>query len=140
MTASKDGFVPTGPLEIETRAGEVTVVDVTLRSLPGEQEGLRSIPRASGGPLPPFPEESGLGPYRQFPVLTPPGPPAPPPVPMAEESKVFTPVPNRWQYDFPKYRRYPGDGEMQYVEGHWYDPFNRNKAKGDYPISATTRF
>ena len=24
--------------------------------------------------------------------------------------------------------------DVPYVKGHWYDPFNRNRLKGDYPI------
>ena len=34
----------------------------------------------------------------------------------------------------PDYRRYPDDVRSPYVLGHWYDPFNRNKYKGDYPV------
>ncbi len=139
-TVSREGFVAMDPLDIELKVGGATVVDVTLRAIAPEENGLRLIPRYFGGALPPFPEEADLGPYREFPTLTPLGPAPPPPVPMAEESKVFTPVPNRWQYEFPKYRRYSGNGDIQYVEGHWYDPFNRNKAKGDYPIFGNNTF
>jgi len=134
ITVSKEGFLTGDPLDITLTTGGITVVEITLRAVPPDENGLRSIPRAFGDPLPPLPEEADLGPYRELPAMTPAGPPPPPPVPMAEESKVFTPVPNRWQYEFPKYRRYSGNGDIPYVDGHWYDPFNRNKAKGDYPV------
>jgi hypothetical protein len=35
----------------------------------------------------------------------------------------------------PGYNRYAGNGgEYPFVSGHWWDPFNRNKLKGDYPV------
>jgi len=56
---------------------------------------------------------------------------------------VFTPLPDRWKFDWPDYQRYgPADknAEAPYVKGHWYDPFNRNKLKGDYPIFGQRTF
>ena len=48
------------------------------------------------------------------------------------------PRPDRWKLEYPEWDRYPSrGGEYPYVFGHWYDPFNRNKVKGDYPLSAT---
>ena len=38
------------------------------------------------------------------------------------------------------HRRYPASGEYNYTSGHWYDPFNRNKLKGDYPIFGQQTF
>ena len=34
----------------------------------------------------------------------------------------------------PEWRRYEGQSDVPYVPGHWYDPFNRNRLKGDAPI------
>ena len=34
----------------------------------------------------------------------------------------------------PEWHRYETQPDAPYVKGHWYDPFNRNKLKGDYPI------
>jgi len=47
---------------------------------------------------------------------------------------VYNKVPDRWQLQQPEYRRYPPQGEYLYVKPRWYDPFNRNKFKGDEPI------
>jgi hypothetical protein len=47
---------------------------------------------------------------------------------------VYNPVPNRWDLQQPEYRRYPQPGEYIYTKSHWYDPFNRNRFKGDEPI------
>src|SRR5256884_13943 len=43
-------------------------------------------------------------------------------------------VPNRWALQQPDYRRYSEKGEYVYVKPRWYDPFNRNRFKGDEPI------
>jgi hypothetical protein len=47
---------------------------------------------------------------------------------------VYNAVPDRWALDQPGYRRYPQTGEYIYTRSHWYDPFNRNRFKGDEPI------
>jgi hypothetical protein len=50
------------------------------------------------------------------------------------------PMPNRWKYDWPAYRRYGPPGEYPYVTGRFLDPFNRNKLKGDEPIIGQRTF
>jgi hypothetical protein len=47
---------------------------------------------------------------------------------------VYNTVPNRWALEQPDYRRYAQKGEYIYSKAHWYDPFNRNRFKGDEPI------
>jgi hypothetical protein len=47
---------------------------------------------------------------------------------------VYNTVPNRWALEQPDYRRYSRRGEYMYTKSHWYDPFNRNRFKGDEPI------
>lgn len=47
---------------------------------------------------------------------------------------VFNTLPNRWALKQPEYRRYLPRGEYIYTKPHWYDPFNRNRLKGDEPI------
>src|ERR1700730_3012323 len=47
---------------------------------------------------------------------------------------VYNAVPNRWALSQPDYRRYPQGGEYIYTRSHWFDPFNRNRYKGDEPI------
>jgi len=49
-------------------------------------------------------------------------------------SDIFNAVPNRWALEQPDYRRYRPSGEYIYTKPHWYDPFNRNRFKGDEPI------
>jgi len=47
---------------------------------------------------------------------------------------IYNAVPNRWALNQPDYRRYSQKGEYLYTKAHWYDPFNRNRFKGDEPI------
>jgi hypothetical protein len=47
---------------------------------------------------------------------------------------IYNTVPNRWALEQPDYRRYSQKGEYIYNKPHWYDPFNRNRFKGDEPI------
>jgi hypothetical protein len=55
-----------------------------------------------------------------------------------QESSHFVPVEDRWRLGFPAWDRYdkghPPLDDYPYVEGHWWDPFNLNVLKGDYPI------
>jgi hypothetical protein len=77
----------------------------------------RSLPDAAGG---------------ETPIEASPVEPLPP------ADRVFTPMPNRWKYDWPEYRRYGPPGEFPYVTRHFLDPFNRNRLKGDEPIFGQT--
>jgi hypothetical protein len=56
----------------------------------------------------------------------------------AQEDPHFVPVEDRWRIGFPSWDRYgsghPCQDEYPYVEGHWWDPYNQNVLKGDYPI------
>ena len=47
---------------------------------------------------------------------------------------VYNTVANRWALEQPDYRRYSQKGEYIYTKPRWYDPFNRNRLKGDQPI------
>lgn len=58
----------------------------------------------------------------------------------------FLPTEDRWRIGFPEFdrygRRHPADrytmgamsGDYPYTRGGWYDPYNQNVLKGDYPI------
>jgi len=55
-----------------------------------------------------------------------------------QENSHFVPVPDRWRTGYPRVDRYglsyPYTVDYIGVEGHWWDPFNQNVLKGDYPI------
>src|SRR6266436_5005083 len=47
---------------------------------------------------------------------------------------VYNTIPNRWALGQPDYRRYSQKGEYIYTKPSRFDPFNRNRFKGDEPI------
>ena len=55
-----------------------------------------------------------------------------------QENSHFVPVEDRWRVGFPEWDRYgkghPPEDDYPYVEGHWWDPYNQNVLKGDYPL------
>ncbi|MEK6674577.1 MAG: hypothetical protein AABZ47_02860 [Planctomycetota bacterium] len=65
---------------------------------------------------------------------------------------AFVPIEDRWRIGFPPYDRLGRrrrldavtmsavSGNYQYVKGHWYDPYNQNVLKGDYPIIGQNTF
>lgn len=54
---------------------------------------------------------------------------------------VFLETPNRWNVAMPEWNRYGRSGEYPYVRpSHWWDPFNRNRLKGDTPIVGQQTF
>src|SRR5438874_2350312 len=54
--------------------------------------------------------------------------------------QLFLARPDRWRVNMPSWDRYGRKGDYPYVMGHWWDPFNRNKFKGDYPIFGQQTF
>jgi len=143
--ATLAGFETYNVPAFEMAAGEVHVLEFAMKSSGPSREGIREVPHQPGlGPVPPAPpaEAEPNSPYRTLPQEPPPqttGEPRPlAPLPPREE--VFNAIPNRWNYPFPTdYHRYQ-NFEVPYVKGHWWDPFNRNKLKGDYPILGNRTF
>ncbi|MDA1165316.1 MAG: hypothetical protein O3B13_19630, partial [Planctomycetota bacterium] len=61
-----------------------------------------------------------------------------------QEDSHFVPVPDRWRTGYPRVDRYglgyPWTVDYIGVEGHWWDPFNQNVLKGDFPIMGQHTF
>ena len=61
-----------------------------------------------------------------------------------QQSSDFVPMEDRWRAGFPAWDRYdkghPPVDDYPYVEGHWWDPYNQNVLKGDYPIVGQDTF
>lgn len=145
LKAESAGFQPVQRSGIHLEGGEVFDLDLTLKQLEPLPEMTRGIVRQPGmGPLPNAipvqpPEAS---PYRSLPQpssaeLTGGQRPA---QPLPPDEDVFNAVPNRWGLDYPAYKRYSASGEYPIVVGHLYNPFNRNKLKGDYPLFGNRTF
>jgi len=122
---------------LAANANEVLTLEITL--VPATVVEIRSrLPRQPElGPALPVKTPASLGSYREFRhrldadpnYILELAPGVLPPV-----ADVFNAVPNRWALEQPDYRRYAPQGEYIYVKPHWYDPFNRNRFKGDEPI------
>jgi len=58
--------------------------------------------------------------------------------PEVQENSHFVPVPDRWRLGYPRTDRYgasyPWTVDYIGVPGHWWDPYNQNVLKGDFPI------
>jgi len=56
----------------------------------------------------------------------------------AQQDSHFVPVPDRWRIGYPRVDRYglgyPWTVDYIGTPGHWWDPYNQNVMKGDYPI------
>ncbi len=56
----------------------------------------------------------------------------------AQTSSHFVPVEDRWRSGFPDWDRYdqgqPPGVDYPYEQGRWYNPYNQNYLKGDFPI------
>jgi hypothetical protein len=61
-----------------------------------------------------------------------------------QDSSDFVPREDRWRIGFPAWDRYgwgfPIGLDYPYKEGHWWDPYNQNVLKGDYPIIGQNTF
>ena len=55
-----------------------------------------------------------------------------------QEDSHFVPMPDRWRTGYPRVDRYglgyPYTVDYIGTEGHWWDPYNQNVLKGDFPI------
>jgi Carboxypeptidase regulatory-like domain len=135
--AEAEGYEPLAISTLVLNANEVVTLEIHL-SAKAAAEMKSRLPRQPGlGP--PLPAETSemTGTYREFRhrldsdanYIVELAPDVLPPV-----SDVYNVVPNRWALEQPDYRRYGPTGEYLYVQRHWYDPFNRNRLKGDEPI------
>ena len=51
-----------------------------------------------------------------------------------DTSPDFVPIPDRWRLGLPNWNRYERPIEAPYVPGRWWDPYNQNVLKGDFPV------
>ena len=122
---SKDGYASLSHGGLHISASELVTVELKLEPTP-------STPPVRGTePAPPTPYgrvvRPGPGPDTT-PTVLPPG------------DKIFMPVPDRWNLPLPDWDRYGERGDYPYVSGHWWDPYNQNVFKGDYPILGQRTF
>lgn len=104
-------------------------------------------PDALNRVLPPFesyPPETA--PYFRTPFQAPLGFTGPSSVAPTESQSTghFVPIEDRWRIGSPTWDRYgkghPVGDDYPFVQGAWYDPFNLNVLKGDFPIAGQDTF
>jgi len=137
LRAEADGYAALTIASLPLNANEVVTLEIRLVAT-GVAEARSRLPRQPelGPPLPPE-AAAMMGTYREFRhrldsdpnYILELSPDVLPPI-----SDVFNVVPSRWALEQPDYRRYAPAGEYIYTKPHWYDPFNRNRFKGDEPI------
>ena len=138
LTISKDGFRTISRNDLRVSAAEVVTMELRMEALasppmtqrPPQEPGTQ--PSAPAQPPVPLPS------YHQ--IQKPAVQNVAPAPPLPGDDKVFQPEPDRWDVTMPDWKRYGHGGEYPYVKGHWWDPFNRNKWKGDYPILGNATF
>lgn len=139
------GYQDLSGLEMQVKAGDDLVRELSLVANP-----------STGPPSPLFPElppgnatgAAGAEPSGQpevAPVLNQDGGTAqsaqkPAAEPLPAPDQVFGTEPDRWLITMPNWDRYGIGGEYPYVKGSRWDPFNRNKLKGDVPIFGKQTF
>jgi len=125
------------PVQLTRGAGAAVVLTLQPAGAPAIQGGR--VPRPPGSATPPeatpAPEPAGSG-------VPPRGESARPTeaAPLPPDEKVFVPMPDRWNISLPDWDRYGARGDYPYVAGHWWDPYNQNRVKGDYPILGQRTF
>jgi hypothetical protein len=116
---------------VPARAQEATV---------SPQPSLLARPIDSGTPAGPTSVLFRSDAQFQFPVDPPLGFTGPSGVMPTEfqQSDHFVPVEDRWRLGLPAWDRYgnghPLEDDYPYSPGRWFDPYNQNVFKGDYPI------
>ena len=132
-----EGFAPFAIPDLSLAANEVTTLEISLVGT-NSAEFRSRLPRLPElGPAEAPASSPSLGTYRELRhrldsdpnYIAELAPEYLPPV-----ADIYNVVPNRWALNQPDYRRYPQPGEYPYTKSHWYDPFNRNRFKGDEPI------
>ncbi len=62
-------------------------------------------------------------------------------IPLGSEHRSEDRVPDRWRAEFPFPKRYENEKlDLIYSRPRWYDPYNKNRVKGDIPLFGRNNF
>ncbi len=131
IRAEKDGFSPQNLSGTQLKGGELVTLQVRLQptTAPAPDKVTTGLPGTAGTATPAPSISAYPTAVENLNTPSPEGVAAPPIV------VASTPAPDRWNViDMPLWQRYGNPGDYPYVQGHWYDPFNRNIFKGDKPV------
>ena len=125
LALTRQGYAPLTQGGLRVSASELVTVDLKLAST--------SAPDAA--------KPIDVGPPTPYGTVIRPGPdPEATAAPLPPAEKVFVPVPDRWNLNLPEWDRYGMRGDYPYVSSHWWDPYNQNRLKGDYPVIGQRTF
>jgi hypothetical protein len=145
LLAQGDGFEKVTRDDLRLDAGDVVTIELTLAPSSLAAAPRSRLPRMPelGPPVIAVAAEPASASYREF-RRRPDAEPgqelvATEMLPPAQE--VFLAMPHRWNVAMPEWNRYGRSGEYPFVRAsHWWDPFNRNRLKGDLPIFGQQTF
>jgi hypothetical protein len=123
--------VSVGASDVLTREIQLMASAGSLTPAPNGGPQLPSATPTTAGTESSAPGYSGA---KQSPELQPTGPPPAGPETFPPDGDVFEAEPNRWRVTMPDWNRYGTGGEHPYVKGRKWDPFDKNKWKGDVPV------
>ncbi|MGC2419799.1 MAG: carboxypeptidase-like regulatory domain-containing protein [Candidatus Acidiferrales bacterium] len=150
LKITHDGYTSYTESDISVGPGQVLDRDIKLAPISTVTPPLQHVPempevKASAAPPSTAPPSQAAPPYPGVVQRLKNGQPpstetatTPPPLPPA--NKVFVPEPDRWTVPMPNWDRYGVGNERPYVKSHRFDPFDRNKLKGDYPVFGQQTF
>ena len=149
LKIAHDGYTSYAESAITIGPGQVLDRSVTLTPIATTAAPLQHVPempqvKASATPPSPAPPSQAAPPYPGVLQRLEEGEPASPETattaPLPPAGKVFVPEPDRWAISMPDWDRYGVGNERPYVKSHRWDPFDRNKLKGDYPVFGQQTF
>lgn len=145
LSVQADGFEKMTRDDLRLDAGDVVTVELTLAPSSTAAAAASRLPRMPelGPPAPAAEAPPAFASYRELrrrPDAEP-GQEIVTPEILPPSQEVFLTMPDRWNIAMPEWNRYGRSGEYPYVRvSHWWDPFNRNRLKGDDPIFGQQTF
>jgi hypothetical protein len=145
LLVQADGYESLTRDDLRLDASDVVTVELTLSAAPVATAPASRLPRMPelGAALPAATTNAAAEPYRELrrrPDAEP-GEQLITPEVLPPTEQVFLATPGRWNVAMPDWNRYGRRGEYPYVRAsHWWDPFNRNRLKGDSPIFGQQTF
>ena len=131
------GFKEMIQASVQLKPGDNLILDFALIAEPSTAAPPPSFPQIPAG-VSNTPPGTSSPPPAAPPIMMSAGAGQPSPTPAPESlpptDQVFRTEPDRWLITMPDWDRYGTGGEHPYVKGKKWDPFDRNKLKGDVPI------
>ena len=141
-TSYTESDVSVGPSQVLDRDVKLTPISTVIPPLQHVPEmpqvKASALPPSAAPPSPAAPPYSGV--MQRLENGQPPSPETATTPPLPPANKVFVPEPDRWTVSMPDWDRYGVGNERPYVKSHRFDPFDRNKLKGDYPVFGQQTF